>query len=235
MKIIPAIDIKNGNCVRLLKGDFTKETIYSNKPLIFAKKWENLGFSKIHIVDLDGAKTGIMKNKKIIKKILETVKTPLRIGGGIRDEKTINELLESGAKEVIVGTRAITNTEWLMEMVKKYKEKIIVSIDEKKGFPAINGWTKNSNITVFEFINILGSFGVKRIVYTDISKDGTLSRPNFSKYNQIAKKIIVIASGGVSSIEDVKELANSGVPEVIIGKALYENKIKYEEIKKYAS
>lgn len=231
MIIFPAIDIKDGNCVRLKQGDFNKQDIYFNDPLQVAKKWESFGSEFIHIVDLDGAKSGESRNFEIIKKIAKEVKIPIQVGGGIRSKEVVDTYLKAGVNRVILGTSAINNRELLVELVKEYKEKIVVSIDAKDGMVAIDGWINLSEIKSVEFIKELEEIGVKTIVYTDIAKDGMMEGPNFDMYDQVLKEnnIDVIASGGVSTIEDVKRLSDMKMYGAIIGKSLYIEKIDLKE------
>lgn len=231
MIIFPAIDIKDGNCVRLKQGDFNQQDIYFNNPVEVAKKWESLGAGFIHIVDLDGAKSGESKNFQIIKNIVKAVKIPIQVGGGIRSKEVVDTYLKAGVNRVILGTSAINDKDLLIELVKEYKEKIVVSIDAKDGMVAIDGWINVSKINSVEFIKELETIGVKTIVYTDIAKDGMMEGPNFDMYSQVLKenKIDVIASGGVSTIEDVKKLSSMKMYGAIIGKSLYIEKIELEE------
>lgn len=232
MKIFPAIDMKDGKCVRLTQGDFNKVTVYNNNPLEVAKMWEEKGAEYIHLVDLDGAKEGKSKNMKIIKRILKEVKIPIQIGGGIRDEDKANTLIDIGVSRIILGTIAINNRELLKNLVNKYDEKIVVSVDAKKELVAIEGWNKTSAINSIEFVSDLEGVGVKSIVYTDIAKDGMMKGPNIDVYKKLnnSSNINIIASGGVSTKEDVMKLKEIGIYGCIIGKALYDNKISFDEV-----
>lgn len=231
MIIFPAIDIKDGNCVRLKQGKFDELDIYFDNPVEVAKNWEDKGAKFIHIVDLDGAKDGKSKNFDIIKNIAETVKVPIQVGGGIRTEEAIKTLLEAGVNRVILGTAAVNDENFLREMTKKYNEKIVVSVDAKDGIVAIDGWVNLSSLKSTDFVRTLDEIGVKTIVYTDIAKDGMMEGPNFNIYKEVSEisSIDVIASGGVSSIEDVKKLKSMDIYGAIIGKALYIDSIKLEE------
>ncbi|WP_425446401.1 1-(5-phosphoribosyl)-5-[(5-phosphoribosylamino)methylideneamino]imidazole-4-carboxamide isomerase [Dethiothermospora halolimnae] len=232
MKIFPAIDMKDGKCVRLTQGDFNKVTVYNDNPLEVAKMWEEKGAEYIHLVDLDGAKEGKSKNMKIIKRILKEVKIPIQIGGGIRDEDKANTLIDIGVSRIILGTIAINNRELLKNLVNKYDEKIVVSVDAKKELVAIEGWNKTSAINSIEFVSDLEGVGVKSIVYTDIAKDGMMKGPNIDVYKKLnnSSNINIIASGGVSTKEDVMKLKEIGIYGCIIGKALYDNKISFDEV-----
>lgn len=232
MIIFPAIDIKDNKCVRLLQGDFNKVNIYGDNPSVMAKKWEDKGSQFIHIVSLNGARGEGNINDKSIKEILNTVNIPIQIGGGIRDEKRVKELLDLGVNRVIVGSIAVKNKELLKDLVKKYKEKIVVSIDAKSGKVATEGWEEVSSVDSVELCKELEEIGVKTIVYTDISKDGMMIGPNFNIYEKLSKEtnLDIIASGGVTTMKDVEKLKEMNLYGAIIGKALYENKIELKEV-----
>lgn len=231
MIIIPAIDIKDGRCVRLIQGDYDQVTTYGDDPVSQALKWEALGAQMIHLVDLDGAKYGERVNRDLIGRIAQGVKVPVEVGGGIRDTQAVEDYLSAGVARVIIGTAAIENPEWLAEMVAKHGEKICVSIDAKNGMIATEGWLKESDTQAVDFILKLEAMGVKHIVYTDIAKDGMMQGPNYDMYQEIqqASTIGVIASGGVSSLADVRRLSGMGLYGAIIGKALYEGAIDLKE------
>ena len=232
MIIFPAIDIKENKCVRLLQGDFDKVNIYGDDPSAMAKRWEDKNAQFIHIVSLNGARGEGKVNDESIKKILSTVNIPIQIGGGIRSQERVQELLNMGVNRVIVGSIAIKNKELLKKLVKKYKEKIVVSIDAKNGKVAVQGWEEISDVDSIELCKELEQIGVKTIVYTDISKDGMMIGPNFNIYEKLSKEtnLDIIASGGVTTIEDVKRLKDMDLYGAIIGKALYENKIELKEV-----
>lgn len=232
MIIFPAIDIKDNKCVRLLQGDFDKVNIYGDDPSEMAKKWQDKGSQFIHIVSLNGARGEGNVNDESIKKILQTVNIPIQIGGGIREEKRVKELLDLGVNRVIFGSMAVKNKELLKELVKKYKEKIVVSIDSKNGKVATEGWEEVSIVDSLQLCKELEEIGVKTIVYTDISKDGMMIGPNFDIYEKLSKEtnLDIIASGGVTTIDDVKKLNSMNLYGAIIGKALYENKIELKEV-----
>lgn len=232
MIIFPAIDIKDNKCVRLLQGDFDKVNIYGDDPSEMAKKWEDKGSQFIHIVSLNGARGEGNMNDESIKKILQTVNIPIQIGGGIREEKRVKELLDLGVNRVILGSMAVKNKELLEELVKKYKDKIVVSIDAKDGKVATEGWEEVSSVDSLQLCKELEEIGVKTIVYTDISKDGMMAGPNFDIYEKLSKEtnLDIIASGGVTTIDDVTKLNSMNLYGAIIGKALYENKIELKEV-----
>jgi phosphoribosylformimino-5-aminoimidazole carboxamide ribotide isomerase len=231
MIIIPAIDIKDGKCVRLIQGDYNQVTNYGDNPVSQALEWQSLGAEMIHLVDLDGAKEGRLMNGELIRKIAETIEVPIEVGGGIRDTQAVENHVQSGVARVIIGTAAVNNPEWLGQMVKKYGDKICVSIDAKDGKIATEGWLKATDTDAIDFILKLEEMGVKTIVYTDIAKDGMMKGPNFEMYEKISKlsKIDVIASGGVSTLADVKKLKAMNLYGAIIGKALYVGAIDLKE------
>lgn len=234
MIIFPAIDIKDNKCVRLSQGDFNKVKTYSNEPFDMALKWKNEGASFLHIVDLDGARSEEIINKKSIEKIAKDIGLPIQVGGGIRSEEKIKNFIDMGVKRVIIGTIAVENKELLKELVSKYKEKIIVSIDAKDGKVALRGWEVISEVDSIDLCKELEEIGIKTIVYTDISKDGMLEGPNFDIYEILSQKtsLNIIASGGISSIDDIKRLKDMNIYGAIVGKALYDNKIELKEVLK---
>ncbi|WP_427340135.1 1-(5-phosphoribosyl)-5-[(5-phosphoribosylamino)methylideneamino]imidazole-4-carboxamide isomerase [Caloranaerobacter sp. DY30410] len=235
MIIFPAIDIKDGKCVRLRQGRFDDVTIYSDNPVEIAKKWEKEGCQYLHLVDLDGAVNGIPNNIELIKEIVSSVSIPVQIGGGIRSRKIVDILLECGVERVIIGTLAVRNPELLEQLIRDYGNRIVVSIDANDGFVAVDGWINLSSINSIEFAKDLEKIGVKTIVYTDISKDGMMKGPNFKVYEELKKKvnINIIASGGISSAGDVKKLKEIGVYGCIVGKAIYSGAVKITELLKY--
>ena len=227
MLVIPAIDLRDGKCVRLKQGDYAQETIYSDHPWKMALDWVNQGTQYLHLVDLDGAKTGRIENSAAIKGILDKVKVPCELGGGIRDEKTIAEALSWGIDRVIIGTKAIQDPQWLFNMTLAFPGKIALGIDAKDGKIAVAGWLEVSQITVEQFLDKVNDWPLAAIIYTDISKDGMLSGPNVETTAFLASKAkpLVIASGGVSSVNDIKNLKIAGVKAAIVGKALYDGKM----------
>ena len=227
MLVIPAIDLRDGKCVRLKQGDYAQETIYSDHPWKMALDWDVQGAQYLHLVDLDGAKTGRIENSAAIKGILDKVKVPCELGGGIRDEKTIAEALSWGIDRVIIGTKAIQDPQWLFNMTLAFPKKIALGIDAKDGKIAVAGWLEVSQITVEQFLDKVNDWPLAAIIYTDISKDGMLSGPNVETTAFLASKAkpLVIASGGVSSVNDIKNLKIAGVKAAIVGKALYDGKM----------
>jgi phosphoribosylformimino-5-aminoimidazole carboxamide ribotide isomerase len=234
MLIIPAIDLKSGKVVRLFQGKFDQQKIYSLDPVKAAKHWAKQGAKFLHIVDLDGASSGKPKNIEVLKKIIYQVGLGLEFGGGVRNTETISQLLKLGVQRVILGTRAASDEKFLKTAWKNFGEKIIVSIDAKNGKVLTQGWNRSSAKTALDFAQELKSIGFKQIIYTDISKDGTLAGPNFSAIKEILGKtqLDVIASGGVSSLQDLVKLGKlkkNGLVGVIVGKALYEGKFTLAE------
>jgi len=232
MIIYPAIDIKNGKCVRLIQGKADAETIYSENPVEVAKKWEDMGAKFLHIVDLDGAFIGDSLNMDIIRRIARNSSIPIQVGGGIRTLEKIEEYLGlPGVRRVIIGTAAITNQDLLNKAVERFREHIAVGIDAKNGKLAIHGWVQSTEINAVSFGKELKALGVNTVIYTDISKDGMLSGPNLESTRELIQKtgLNVIASGGIGSIQDIKNVKQIGAAGVIIGKALYIGKINLRE------
>lgn len=231
MIIIPAIDIKNGKCVRLTQGKFDEVKIYSDDPVKIAQKFEQTGAQMIHVVDLDGAKTGKPLNLKTIKRIAVSISIPIEVGGGIRTENSAEILLNAGVSRVIVGTIALENKKLLEELLNKFGQKIVVALDTKNGNLVTKGWQNSAMQNYIEVALELEKTGVKRFIYTDVLNDGMLSQPNFSEIKKLLNKISVpaVVGGGVTTIEDVIKIKKLGAEGVIIGKAIYEGKISLAE------
>lgn len=227
MKIYPAIDIKDGKCVRLLRGSFDDVTVYGDNPAEMARKWESLGGEYIHVVDLDGALKGHGVNAEAIKEICKAVNVPVQTGGGIRSISDIEAKLECGISRVIIGTKAVSDAEFVKEAVKRYGDKIVIGIDAKDGMVAIEGWEKTSEYQAVEFAKKMEEIGVKTIIYTDIATDGTLMGPNVDAMREMVNNtnMDIIASGGIGNIEHIKALIPTGVEGVITGRALYTGNI----------
>lgn len=232
MNIIPAIDIKDKKCVRLFKGKMENETIYYENPLIAAKNFEEIGFKRLHIVDLNGAINGNLTNYEIVNKIKENTNFIIQYGGGIRDYGKAKKILDIGIDKIIIGTMALKDEKTLKKIIADFPDKVIVGLDVINGYVSIEGWKETSNSTIFNAIKRMLELGVKDYIITDISKDGTLKGPNIKLYEEILNKfnINLIASGGVSSNEDLKNLESINIKNSIVGKALYENKINLEEL-----
>ena len=237
MKIFPAIDIKDKKCVRLVKGDFDNKTEYETSPIDQAGKYKNHGFKNLHIVDLDGALTGKTVNLDVIQEIVGKYDLKVEVGGGVRSIDSIKKYIDLGVENVILGSAAIKNKEFLKEACAKFKNKIALGLDAKYGNLFVSGWKENLNIKTLDFLKEVNDFGVSRLIYTDINKDGTKASPNFEETLKIAEtsKCPVIISGGVSSINDVKkakELNNKNIEGIIVGKAIYDGDIILDELAK---
>ena len=235
MIILPAIDIKGGKCVRLLKGDFDKETNYKKSPFDQAAEFSNLGFKSIHIIDLDGALKGQLINKDIIKKIIKENNLKIQVGGGIRSLNDIKEWIDVGVDKVIVGTAAVEDIEFLKKACLEYQDKIALAMDVRKGFIALSGWKNQTDILAQDFISKIEDFGISRIIYTDIDKDGTKEGPNIADTINLSKKtkIPIMISGGISSISDIlniKKIKPSNIEGVIVGKAIYDKNINLKDL-----
>ena len=226
MIIFPAIDIRDGKCVRLFKGDFNQETVFSDKPEEMAEKWQAEGAEFLHLVDLDEAIAGKSQNLATVKKIIAAVNIPVELGGGIRTMENIDEVLALGVKRVILGSVAVKNPELVKEACAKYGERIVVGIDAKDGIVAVDGWGVSGNVDVITLAKEMAKAGVKTIIYTDISRDGTLAGVNVEATAKLAREsgINIVASGGVKSTADIKALLpyeKDGIEGVIVGKSIY--------------
>ena len=235
MKIFPAIDIKDKKCVRLVKGDFDKKTEYKMSPVEQASKYRNHGFKNLHIVDLDGALTGETVNLSIIQDIVGKFDLKVEIGGGIRKLDSIKKYVDAGVEKVILGSAAIKDKIFLKEACQKFPDKIALGLDAKDGYLSVSGWKENSNQLTLDYLNEVNDYGVSRLIYTDINKDGMKKSPNFEDTSKIAAKsnCPVIISGGVSSIDDVKKAKGlKNIEGIIVGKAIYDGDIKLEDLVK---
>jgi len=237
MKIFPAIDIKEKKCVRLVKGDFDNKTEYETSPIDQAKKYKDHGFKNLHIVDLDGALKGETVNLDIIKEIVGKFDLKIEIGGGVRTFESIQKYTDAGVEKVILGSAAIKDKNFLKDACSKFQNKIALGLDAKDGVLSVSGWKETSNHLTLDFLKEVNDYGVSRLIYTDINKDGTKSSPNFEETEKIAKisNCPVIISGGVSSIEDIKKsknLNNKNIEGIIVGKAIYDGDIQLEELAK---
>lgn len=239
--IYPAIDIRDGKCVRLVQGDYNQETVYNTNPLEVAQDWEAQSAQWIHLVDLDGAKAGHPVNDKLIGQIAQTVKVPVQIGGGLRTEQDVDHLLSLGVSRVIIGTAAIENRQFVYNLLAKHGgDKVAIGIDAREGYVATRGWLETSQVKAEDLAVELAEHGAKTFIFTDISRDGMMEGPNIEAISQLAKVSgqTVIASGGVSKMDDLVRLAEhaaAGVGGAIVGKALYTGSIKLEEAVKLSS
>ena len=231
MKIFPAIDIKDKNAVRLSQGDFNRKKIYNTNPLDVAQKFEAAGSEWLHMVDLDGAKDGESDNVEIAQEIISKTDLKVQLGGGIRTAQHVKNWLDAGLARVIIGSAAVGNLDFVASLIKKYGEKICIGVDAKNGKVATHGWLKDSGIDSFEFCGQLEQIGVQTVVYTDIAKDGMMQGPNFKAYERLTKEtdLNIIASGGVSSLKDLKRLSEIGLYGTILGKSLYEEAFTLED------
>ena len=231
MKIFPAIDLKDKKAVRLLKGDYNKVTVFNDNPVEVAKNFEKCGAEYLHVVDLDGAKDGDTTNFDVVKAIIDNTSLKVEIGGGIRTEEVIKKYIDAGAFRVILGTVAITEPEFTEEMIKKYGNKIAIGVDISDGFVAVKGWTEISKVSCDELFEKMEKAGADTIICTDISKDGAMEGTNLQLYKELSEKynIKIIASGGVSDMENIKALTKLNVFGAIVGKALYLEKIDLKE------
>ena len=235
MKIFPAIDIKDKKCVRLVKGDFGNKTEYSMSPVEQAGKYKDHGFKNLHIVDLDGALTGETANLDIIKDIVSKFDLKVEIGGGIRNLNNIQKYINAGVEKVILGSAAIRDKNFLKEACEQFPKKIALGLDAKDGYLSVSGWKENSNQLALDYLRQVNDYGVSRIIYTDINRDGMKQSPNFEETLKVAEisNCPVVISGGVSSIDDIKKAKNlKNVEGIIVGKAIYDGDIKLEELVK---
>lgn len=232
MKIWPAIDLRDGKCVRLKQGDYQQETIFGDDPAAMARRWIGDGAQCLHLVDLDGARDGAHINRQAVADIVRAVDAPCQLGGGVRSEETVQDLLNLGLARVVIGTKAITDPDWLEKMCGKFPEQIVLGIDARNGLVATDGWLETSDTPAVELARRLSELPLAAIVYTDIAKDGMMSGPNFSAMHEMkqAAAFPVIASGGVTTIADALKLAELGLDGCIIGRALYEEEILLGEL-----
>ena len=235
MKIFPAIDIKDNKCVRLIKGDFDNKTEYKNSPVDQANSYKDHGFKNLHIVDLDGALTGETVNLNIIQEVVKKSNLNVEIGGGIRNFESIQKYLDIGVEKIILGSAAIKNKNFLKDACLNFPGKIALGLDAKDGKLSVSGWKENLNISTLEFLKEVNDYGISRLIFTDINRDGTKESPNFDETSKVANisNCPVIISGGVSSIIDVKKARNiENIEGIIVGKAIYDGDIKLEELVK---
>tara|TARA_Y100001935_G_scaffold251409_1_gene253264 strand:- start:151 stop:867 length:717 start_codon:yes stop_codon:yes gene_type:complete len=235
MKIFPAIDIKDKKCVRLIKGNFDNKTEYKMSPIEQAEQYKNYGFKNLHIVDLDGAVTGETINLSIIQEIVSKFDLKVEVGGGIRNFDSIKKYVDIGIDKVILGSAAIKDKIFLKEACAKFTTKIALGLDEKDGYLSVSGWKENSQQTTLDFLKEINDYGVSRLIFTDINRDGMKQSPNFDEAMRVAEmsNCPVIISGGVSSIDDVKKAKSlKNIEGIIVGKAIYDGDIKLEELVK---
>ena len=235
MKVFPAIDIKDKKCVRLVKGDFDNRTEYQISPVEQASKYKDHGFKNLHIVDLDGALTGETVNLDIIQEIVSKFDFKIEIGGGVRNLESIQKYTNAGVEKVILGSAAIKDKNFLKQACKKFPNKIALGLDAKDGYLSVSGWKENSNQLTLDFLREVNDYGVSRLIYTDINRDGTKQSPNFEETAKVAEisNCPVIISGGVSSINDIKKAKDlKNIEGIIVGKAIYDGDIDLKELVK---
>ncbi len=223
MEIIPAIDIRGGRCVRLEQGDYARETVFADDPVEVARRWERLGARRLHVVDLDGAREGRPVNRATVEAIVRAAGIPVQVGGGIRAASAVREYLEAGAQRVILGTSAVDDTGLVAELAAEFPEAIVVSIDARDGMIATDGWTRQTREPADRLVAGLRALGVGRFVYTDVTRDGTLTEPNYDAIAALVARVEapIIAAGGIARVEHLTRLAEMGVEGAIIGRALY--------------
>jgi phosphoribosylformimino-5-aminoimidazole carboxamide ribotide isomerase len=231
IEIIPAIDIREGRCVRLYQGDYDQETVFSEDPVEVALHWQSLGAPRLHIVDLDGAVSGEVYNLDIVTEIASAVLVPTQLGGGIRSLGTVEQLLKAGIERVILSTAAVEDQGLVRQACQRFRESIIVGIDARDGYISTHGWRQETQLEAVEFAQSMVALGVRRFIYTDINRDGTLTEPNFAATAELVNAIKqpVIASGGVSSLNHLKMLKSLGAEGAIIGRALYTGDIELKQ------
>lgn len=232
MILFPAIDLKDGNCVRLIQGDFQQSQTFSEQPVETALKWQQQGAEWLHLVDLDGALTGRPENRKVVGEIVKALSIPVQLGGGIRSMAYAEDMLSLGVTRIILGTSALADEKFTKSVIQAYPTRVAVSLDAKNGFVAVKGWTEVTNKKAVEVANHLASYGLTTIVYTDIAKDGMMSGPNFEELMVMQQEtgLDLIASGGVSTPQDVAKLSAMGLYGAIIGKALYTGAIDLGQV-----
>ena len=231
MEIIPAIDIRGGKCVRLYQGDYARETVFSDDPVRVAVRWAALGARRIHVVDLDGARDGRQTNVAIVRSIVRAAECAVQTGGGMRDLEALRTTLDVGVSRVVLGTAAVKDAALLREAVALARDRLIVSVDARDGLLQVEGWTEATDMPAAAWIGQLAKSGVRRIVYTDISRDGGLEGPDFATYEELTSQtsVAVIAAGGVTTVDDVRRLSECGVEAAIVGRALYTGDIDLVE------
>ena len=223
MQIIPAIDIRAGKCVRLYQGDYNRMTVYDNDPVAVAQRWIELGATALQVVDLDGAREGYPVNTDVILSIVQAVHVPIQLGGGLRDEPAVLAAIGLGVARVVLGTAAVQQPDLIARLVERYGDEIAIGVDARDGIVATSGWIEQSQVSATDLIAHMAALGVRRVIYTDIARDGTLSEPNFAATGALVRAggPAIIASGGVGKIEHLLRLASLGVEAVVVGRALY--------------
>jgi phosphoribosylformimino-5-aminoimidazole carboxamide ribotide isomerase len=242
VEVIPAIDIRGGRCVRLDQGDYDRETVFADDPVEVARRWQAAGATRIHVVDLDGARDGKPQNEEVVRNVIACVDIAVQVGGGMRDLAIVGRYIEAGADRVAIGTIAVKDPIVLVNAVGTFGERIFVGVDARDGLVAVEGWRETSEVRALDLIRQLSEYGVRRIFYTDISRDGMLGGPNFPAIQEVVENaaglpspMAVIASGGISSVEQLRRLKLIGIEGAIIGKALYTGRLDIHEALRAAS
>ncbi len=231
MEIIPAIDIKDGKCVRLYQGDFARTTVYDDDPVAVARRWVEQGARRLHVVDLDGARSGHPVNNNVITRLIQAVSVPIQLGGGLRTEQAVHSALRLGVARVILGTAAVQQPDLIARLAEQYGDALIVGVDARDGLVATSGWTEAAQLRAADLVDQMAACGVRRIIYTDIARDGTLNEPNYAATAELVRPggPAMIASGGVGQVEHLRRLATTGVEAAIVGRALYTGDIQLAE------
>jgi phosphoribosylformimino-5-aminoimidazole carboxamide ribotide isomerase len=231
VEIIPAVDIRDGKCVRLAQGDYARETVFGDDPIAMARQWAEQGATRIHVVDLDGARSGVASNAAIVQSIARGVSVPVQTGGGIRSMGTVREMLDAGLDRVVLGTAAVKDPDFLAAAIAYAADRLIVSVDAREGRVALEGWTEATDLDALTFVRQLEAQGVVRIVYTDILRDGVTDGPNVAMYERLAREtsVRIISAGGVTSVADLRRLAECGIEAAIVGRALYTGDVRLPE------
>jgi phosphoribosylformimino-5-aminoimidazole carboxamide ribotide isomerase len=227
MRIWPAIDLRDGKCVRLQQGDYHRETVFGDNPVAMARRWLDDGAECLHLVDLDGARDGRASNWRVIREIVSAVPVPCQVGGGMRDTDAIRQMLDTGAERVVVGTQALNDPDWFSEVCARFDGRIVLGLDARDGLVATNGWLETSNVSAIDLALRYSKFPIAAIVYTDIARDGMLTGPNLAEMEHMksAVSVPIVASGGVSTLSDIVNLAQLRLDGCIVGRALYEGQL----------
>lgn len=236
MDVIPAVDIRGGKCVRLYQGDYDRETVFSDDPVAVAANWHAAGAIRLHIIDLDGAANGDVRNIEIVKTIVQRFDMRVQLGGGVREATTVQKLLDIGVERVILGTAAIETPELIENLCKQYEDAVVVGIDVRDGYVATHGWKHNTEVTTVELGRHMVNLGVKRILHTDIQRDGTLTEPNYGSITELISRlnVAVVAAGGISKLDHLHRLSELGVDGVVLGRALYTGDVNLKDALTFA-
>lgn len=231
MEIIPAVDIRDGKCVRLAQGDYARETVFGDDPIAMARQWAAQGATRIHVVDLDGARSGVASNAPIVQAIARAVPVPVQTGGGMRSMDALRSMLDAGLDRVVLGTAAVKDPAFLAEAIAYAGDRLIVSVDAREGRVALEGWTEATDLDSLAFVQQLAAEGVVRVVYTDILRDGVTDGPNLEMYQRLVREtsVRIISAGGVTSVDDLRRLAATGIEGAIVGRAIYTGDVRLPE------